>query len=168
MTEVAGEVADGLIAHAFTTERYMREVTLPAVERGLAKGGRSREEFQVTCPAFIVTGADGKGLGGHRAKPSRSRLRSTGRRRPYRPVLELHGWGELQTELNHLSKQGKWVEMGGLIDDDILDAFAIVAEPAQVGKKLKNRYGELLDRMLVGVQLPDEEAQRDLLASLRA
>ena len=38
MTEVAGELADGLIAHAFTTERYLREVTKPALERGRARG----------------------------------------------------------------------------------------------------------------------------------
>ena len=58
MTEVAGEVADGMIAHAFTTERYLREVTLPALERGFAKGGRSRKDFEITCPVFVVSGAD--------------------------------------------------------------------------------------------------------------
>ena len=56
MTEVAGEVADGVIIHAFTTEKYLREVTLPAVEKGLAKAGRSRDDFEVSYPGFIVTG----------------------------------------------------------------------------------------------------------------
>ena len=60
MTEVAGEVADGMIAHAFTTERYLREVTLPALERGLAKAGRKRADFQLAFPGFIVTGANEK------------------------------------------------------------------------------------------------------------
>src|SRR5258705_13498557 len=31
MTEVAGEVADGMLLHGFTTERYVREVTIPAL-----------------------------------------------------------------------------------------------------------------------------------------
>ena len=53
MTEVAGEVADGVIIHAFTTEKYLREVTLPAVERGLAKAGRSRDDFQVVYPGLL-------------------------------------------------------------------------------------------------------------------
>ena len=44
-------------------------------------------------------------------------------------MLELHGWGDLQDDLNRMSKEGKWKEMGELIDDDILDAFAVVAEP---------------------------------------
>ena len=56
MTEVAGEVADGILIHGFTTERYVREVTIPAVERGLAKAGRSREGFEVSGPLFVVTG----------------------------------------------------------------------------------------------------------------
>jgi len=167
MTEAAGEVADGLIAHAFTTEKYMREVTIPAIERGLAKAGRARSDFEITCPAFIVTGADEKAWEASRQGVAQQ-VAFYGSTPAYRAVLEMHGWGELQTELNHLSKQGKWVEMGTLIDDDILDAFAIVAEPDQVGKKLKDRYGALLDRMLVSVQLPDEQAQSELLASLRS
>ncbi len=62
-------------------------------------------------------------------------------------MLELHGWGDLQTELNRLSKQGKWVEMGEFIDDDILDAFAVVGEPEQVPALLKGRYGDIVDRL---------------------
>ena len=50
----------------------------------------------------------------------------------YRPVLELHGWGDLQPELNTLSKRGEWVKMGELIDDDMLNAFAVVAPLDQV------------------------------------
>ena len=42
MTEVAGEVADGFMIHPFSTEKFMRETTLPALERGLALSGRSR------------------------------------------------------------------------------------------------------------------------------
>src|SRR5487761_1957238 len=57
MTEVAGEVADGLLVHPFTTERYLREVTLPALDRGLAASGRSREGFQISFSGLIATGA---------------------------------------------------------------------------------------------------------------
>ena len=61
-------------------------------------------------------------------------------------MLELHGWGDLQTELNTLSKQGEWVEMGELIDDDILDTFAVVGEPEDIGPELAARYGGVVDR----------------------
>jgi probable F420-dependent oxidoreductase len=145
MTEVAGEVADGILIHGFTTERYVREVTLPAVDRGLAKAGRSRDGFEVSGPLFVVTGTTDAEI--EKAKTAtRQQIAFYGSTPNYRGVLDLHGWGELQPELNALSKQGKWVEMGGLIDDEMLETFAVVAEPAEVGKELARRYGGIVDR----------------------
>ena len=167
MTEAAGEVADGLIAHAFTTERYMREVTLPALERGFEKGGRKRGDFEITCPVFVVTGADEKAYAASRQSVCQQ-VSFYGSTPAYRPVLEMHGWGPLQSELNALSKQGRWVEMGELIDDDILEQFAIVAEPHRVGEALRARYGDLIDRLLVSFQLPDPDQQAEVMAALRA
>ena len=145
MTEVAGEVADGILIHGFTTERYVREVTMPAIERGLAKAGRSREGFEVSGPLFVVTGTTDEEI--EKAKTAtRQQIAFYGSTPNYRGVLDLHGWGELQPELNALSKQGKWVEMGERIDDDMLSTFAVVATPEGVGRELANRYGGLVDR----------------------
>ena len=145
MTEVAGEVADGIIIHGFTTERYVKEVTLPAVERGLAAAGRDRSSFQVSGPLFVVTGATEEEL--HAAQQGvKQQIAFYGSTPAYRGVLELHGWGELQTELNRLSKQGEWVQMGDLIDDEILRTFAVVAEPEGVAAELKRRYAGVVDR----------------------
>ena len=47
MTEVAGEVADGFMVHPFSTEKFMRETTLPALERGLATSGRTQRRAQI-------------------------------------------------------------------------------------------------------------------------
>ncbi len=145
MTEVAGEVADGIIIHGFTTERYVKEVTVPAVERGLARAGRSRASYEISGPLFVVTGRDEAELE-RASKGTRQQIAFYGSTPAYRGVLELHGWGDLQTELNTLSKQGAWVEMGDLIDDEILRTFAVVAEPEQVGAELKARYGGVVDR----------------------
>jgi probable F420-dependent oxidoreductase len=144
MTEVAGEVADGILIHGFTTERYMREKTMPALDRGLAKGGRSRESFQISYPGFIITGDAAER---EQAKTFvKAQIAFYGSTPAYRPVLELHGWGELQTELNGLSKRGEWTQMAGLIDDDMLDAFAVTAEPGDVAAEVRKRYGDLADR----------------------
>ncbi|MGI9294455.1 MAG: TIGR03617 family F420-dependent LLM class oxidoreductase, partial [Pseudomonadales bacterium] len=147
MTEVAGEVADGLIAHAFTTPKYLREVTLPALQKGFAKSGRQREQFDVCCPVLVVSGHDDE------AKETslnviRQRLAFYGSTTAYRRVLEVHGWGDLGDELNTLSKQGKWVEMGLLLTDEVLNEFAIVAEPENIAAELHARYGELIDGWL--------------------
>jgi probable F420-dependent oxidoreductase len=167
MTEVAGEVADGMIVHGFTTERYLREVTLPAVERGLAKSGRTRKDFQISYPIFVVTGRDEKAFLASRTGVSRQ-IAFYGSTPAYKPVLDLHGWGALQGELNALSKQGKWEEMGKRIDDDILEAFAVVAEPDQVIARVKKRLGGVVDRVSVGLDFGAKKPPRELLAELRA
>jgi probable F420-dependent oxidoreductase len=146
MTEVAGEVADGLLAHGFTTERYLREATLPALERGLEKSGRTRADVEVSCPVFVVTGTTEEEMARAR-KGVCEQIAFYGSTPAYRPVLELHGWADLQTELNTLSKQGEWEEMGRRIDDDVLAAFAVVAEPEGIPAQMHARYGDLLDRL---------------------
>jgi probable F420-dependent oxidoreductase len=166
MTEVAGEVADGLIAHAFTTERYLREVTLPAVERGLKKAGRTRDRFAISCPVFVVTGADERSYEASRSGVCKQ-IAFYGSTPAYRPVLELHGWGPLQTELNRLSKLGQWDAMGNLIDDAILDAFAVVAPPDQIAQKIRARFGEALDRVLCTFAGPGID-EKKALAALRS
>jgi probable F420-dependent oxidoreductase len=146
MTEVAGEVADGMILHGFTTERYVREVTLPALERGFAKAGKQRADFEISGPLFVVTGANDQEIEAARAG-TKQQIAFYGSTPAYRGVLELHGWGDLQDDLNRLSKQGQWVEMGDLITDDILEAFAVIAAPEDIPKALLARYGDLVDRL---------------------
>ena len=146
MTEVAGETCEGFLAHGFTTERYLREVTLPALDRGMAKSGRKRTDFEVSLPAFIVTGRDEKELEAAKAS-TKAQIAFYGSTPAYRGVLDLHGWGDLQTELNGLSKQGKWAEMGQALDDEVLDAFAVVAEPDRVAGALLARYQSAVDRL---------------------
>jgi probable F420-dependent oxidoreductase len=145
MTEVAGEAGDGLLVHGFSTERYVREVTLPALERGAAKAGRSRADLTVSYPGFVVTGANEADMEA-KAQAVRQQIAFYGSTPAYRPVLELHGWGDLQTELNTLSKRGEWVKMGELIDDEVLDTFAVVAPIDQVASRVKARFGDLIDR----------------------
>ena len=84
-------------------------------------------------------------------------------------MLELHGWGDLQTELNALSKQGEWVTMGDLIDDDMLHTFAVVAEPEQLGAELNARYGDIVDRIsFYAPYKSDPERRKAVLASLKS
>jgi probable F420-dependent oxidoreductase len=168
MTEVAGEVADGLLAHAFTTERYLREVTLPALERGAAKAGRRRADLEVSCPGLVVTGTNEEEVGRSAAKV-RGQIAFYASTPAYRGVLELHGWGDLQTELNQLAKRGQWEAMGGLIDDEILETFAVVAPLDQVVSRVLARYGALVDRF--GISLPpslDDDQAKALVGGFSA
>jgi probable F420-dependent oxidoreductase len=143
MTEVAGRVSDGLLAHALTTESYLREVTFPALTR--ARGG-SLDGFVVTLPVFSVLGADPQA----RAKAEagvRRQIAFYGSTPAYRPVLDHHGWGELAEKLNRLSRQQAWDEMATAIDDDVLAAFALAGTPAELAARIEERYGDLADRV---------------------
>ena len=149
MTAVAGEVADGLLVHPFTTERYLREVTLPALGRGLARSERSRDASQVSLLLMIATGGSEEELA-RAVAGTRQQIAFYGSTPAYRGVLELHGWAGLGDELNDLSRssrEDKWAAMGGLIDDDVLNAFAVVAEPPAVAAEIRRRFGGLADRV---------------------
>jgi probable F420-dependent oxidoreductase len=168
MTEVAGEVADGLIAHGFTTEKYLREVTLPAVERGLEKAGRKRADFEISAPIIAVTGLDEEAFNQSR-QIVKMQLAFYGSTPAYKAVLDLHGWGDLHPELNRLSKQGRWPEMGELLDDEFLGTFAIVAEdPGRIPARFKARYGNLIDTWQCTVNLNDHDAQAELVRKMQS
>ena len=145
MTEVAGEVADGMIAHAFTTEKYLRETTLPALERGFAKAGKTRADFEISYPVFVVTGQTEEEMQ-QADQAARQQIAFYGSTPAYKPVLDSIDAGELQPELNAMSKQGRWVEMAELITPDILKEFAVIGEPLTVAAQIKTRYGDLVDR----------------------
>jgi len=167
MTEVAGEVGDGLLAHGFTTERYMREVTKPALERGLAKVGRTLDSYEISYPAMVVTGDTEEEM--EAAKLAvKGQIAFYGSTPAYRQVLELHGWGELQTELNTLSKKGAWEQMSGLIDDEVVGTFAVVSPPDEVARILRARFGDIVTRVTFYAPYQIEhERLRELLDGFR-
>ena len=148
MTEMAGEVADGIITHGLSSPDYLREVTLPSLERGLARSGRARSEVEVTCPGFIAIVDDER---------QQEKVRADMRRHvafyastpAYRPVLDVHGWGDVQSELYRCSKDGAWKEMGSLIDDEMLDTFTIIGPHETLASEVRRRYGGLVDRITV-------------------
>jgi len=164
MTEMCGEVADGVLAHAFTTKRYFEEVTTPALLRGMQRSGRQRSEFQLSAPIFVVTGNDESELAAG-AVGTRKQIAFYGSTPAYRRVLELHGWGDLHTELHRLSLEGQWDAMGSLIDDEILEAFAVVAPVDTVASKIRGRCDGVIDRVLVG--FPSSISEPTVTAVLR-
>lgn len=168
MTEVAAEVADGMIAHGFTTAKYLREVTLPAVRRGLDKSGRNRDAFEINCPAMVVTGITEEAFAQSRAAV-RSQLAFYASTPAYKPVLDIHGWGDLQVEANRLTREGRWDEMGELVTDEILDTFAVVSEDVlAVPALLGERYAGLVDNWQCTVETGDRDLQQQLVAAVQA
>jgi probable F420-dependent oxidoreductase len=167
MTRTAGEVADGVLCHAFSTERYMREATLPALAKGFAKAGRTGHGFEITAPAFVVA-RDTEEEIAEGVSFIKNQIAFYGSTPAYRPVLEAHGWGELQEELRAMTKRGEWDAMSELIDDDVLNAFAVVGTPEEAIAEVKRRYGDIATRIQLAVPEERDEARwRSLFDELR-
>jgi probable F420-dependent oxidoreductase len=146
MVSLAAEVADGLYVMPFNTARHFRQRTLPAMEAGLARAGRSRDSLTVTGEVIVCCGRDEAEL--ETACVAGRWLLSFYASTPaYRPVLEVEGWGDLQPELNALSKSGRWDEMPARIDDSMLATLAAVGSPAEVAADIVDRFGGLADRV---------------------
>ena len=145
MTRVAGEVGDGFLCHAFSTERWCREHTLPALLDGRRRVGKTMAGFTVKAAIYLATGTDREIDAA--VREIRKAIAFYASTPAYRPVLDLHGWGEAGAELTRLSRQGRWAEMDGLIDDDMLNAFAIVTPPEQFPARLAERCAGVIDRV---------------------
>jgi probable F420-dependent oxidoreductase len=168
LTEVAGEVADGFVPHGFTTARYLREVTLPALRRGRERRGADLDGFQVSGLPFVALGRTEEELAAAVAAV-RDRIAFYGSTPAYRGVLDLHGWGALADELHGLSRVGRWAEMGSLVDDDVLDAFAVVGGPVEAAAELLRRYGDVFTRLTPHTPYPvDDRLVDELAAAVRA
>jgi probable F420-dependent oxidoreductase len=153
MQKCAAQTADGVIMHAFCTGKHLREVLLPKIREGLAEAGRNEDEFEIHCPVFKVTGINEEDF--EKSKEAiKYRIGFYASTPAYRGVLETHGWGDLQPVLHKLTRENKWDQLTSHISDDVLDAFAVVGEPLEVAKKLKQRYGDLVDRTTLSRDLP--------------
>jgi probable F420-dependent oxidoreductase len=148
MTEVAGEVADGLIVHPFSNLPFLTGAALPAAERGLAKSGRRREDFILQVNAMVITGETAAETAAA-TEGVRSLLGFYASTPAYRPPMDAIGYGDLQPELNRLSKEGRWDELGSHIDDTFLEAFTTRGEPREIARKLREKYGAHADRLAI-------------------
>jgi probable F420-dependent oxidoreductase len=160
MTAMAAEVADGIQVMPFNTARHVRERTVPAIEQGLAAGGRSIDDLELTFEVIVGVGRDDREL--EAARGVRTLLAFYGSTPAYRPVLDVHGWGELQPELNALSKHGDWAAMTALVTDEMLETIAVLGTPDECAREIVDRYGALADR--VCAYFPYYDAPDDLLA----
>ena len=162
MTQVAAEIGDGYFMHPFSTARSMDELSLAALDRGLEISGRSRDDFDISAQVIVATGLDEQSVE-TAIFSARSQIAFYASTPAYVPVLKCHGWEDLQPEATRLSKEGKWLEMGQLIDDDMLNTFAVVGSPAEVAAKIASRFKGKVDRVSPILYQPDIE----LLTGLR-
>jgi probable F420-dependent oxidoreductase len=152
LIQLAGECADGLHAHPLHSARYLREIVHPALRDGAAGAGRDAGLVDVSASVFTVTEPA-------EADFARSQIAFYASTPSYRPVMELHGWESVADRLSALARRGAWMEMPEQIDDEMLQTFAVVADPGALAGVLRDRYDGLVDR--VTLYLPFRPGERD-------
>jgi len=140
LARLAGEACDGFHAHPFNSPRYLREVILPAIQEGLGKAGRSREDISISVTAFVATTPEEENF-------ARAQISFYASTPSYRPVFALHGWEDVAEKLSGHAAKGEWSEMFSLITDEILETFCLVTDQESLPAKMKERYQGIADRL---------------------
>ncbi|KYC29428.1 conserved protein of unknown function [Sterolibacterium denitrificans] len=166
MTSVASEVADGFLIHPFHSLSYLDDCTMPALQRGLAKSGRSRKDFQISCQLLVATGHTPAEVE-QAVRALRVQIAFYASTPAYRPVLEHLGRGDLQETLSTLAKQGAWGDMGALIDDELLHSVAIVGTTSAAADTIIERYAGKVDRISPTAYIGDPLAASALVKALQ-
>ncbi|XOV82620.1 MAG: TIGR03617 family F420-dependent LLM class oxidoreductase [bacterium] len=167
MTRVAAEVADGMIMHPFSSAKYMAEVTLPAIEKGLQDSGRQLSDFTLDYAPMIATGTSAEAID-KAVEILRGRIAFYGCTVAYKPVLDIHGWGALQEELIVLNRHHRTADMAALISDDMVNTIGIAGTPEEVVKQMKSRFANLISRTSFHVPELPADHLGDLLTTLKS
>jgi probable F420-dependent oxidoreductase len=166
MTEVCGEVADGFFVHPFGTHESLHELTRPALERGLVRAGRDRSALEVSAQIMVCTGTNDEEIANVR-QATKQQIAFYGSTPAYRPVLDVHGWGDLQSELNAMTKRGQWNEMAEFVPDALLEAIAICAPIGEIAERVRERVAGVADRVsLVAHWTRDQDMWDDVVRDL--
>lgn len=152
LARLAGEVADGFHVHPFHTPRYLAEVLLPAIEGGTASTERERGDLQVCVTAFFASSPEELSF-------VRQQIAFYASTPSYRAVMNLHGWKEEAQALSGLAARGQWGDMPGLISEDMLQTFAVLADEDSLPEVMLDRYQGLADRL--SLYTPFIPGQRD-------
>jgi probable F420-dependent oxidoreductase len=165
MTRTAAEVADGLLVMPFHSHRHVRERTLPAVAEGLARAGRPEGDLAIYPQAILAMGRTDEELEAA-TLGVRGLLAFYGSTPAYRSVLDIEGWGDLQPELNALSKTGDVMAMIDLVTVEMVERIAVRGTPEDCAAQLHERFGDLTDR--VCCYFPGYTAPLDQISALAA
>jgi probable F420-dependent oxidoreductase len=146
MCRLAGALCDGFHVHPLHSVKYLREAVIPQLNSGAARVGRERRALTLFAPVFVVTGRNQAELLASKAAV-KQQIAFYASTRNYRPVLNVHGWGDIGPILTHKAAAGDWQGMAAEITDPMLEEFAVVGPEDEIAARLKARYTGLLDRV---------------------
>ena len=170
MARLSGELCDGLRLHPISNFRFTEELVLPAVEAGARKAGRERSDVDVIGAPFLAVGRDEREI--ESAKQAlKQHIAFYASTRTYHSVLKFHGWEEVGLALHRLSVERKWKQMPGLISDEMLEEWAVIATHDQLAEKLRERCTGIFSTVLLDLPASlskDEARVSEIVRMLRA
>lgn len=163
LCRLGGELCQGFHVHPFHSAKFIREVILPNIERGLEKSHRARTDIQLASAIFVATNDAEK-------EAARAQIAFYASTPSYRPVMEIHGWGDAGEQLSAFAARGKWTEMPQVITDEMLEQFVVLTDEANRATAIKSRYNGLVDRIMLYKPFEPKESTsqwRELVRSFK-
>ncbi|MBY0278484.1 TIGR03617 family F420-dependent LLM class oxidoreductase [Candidatus Binatia bacterium] len=157
MCRLAGELCDGFHVHPFHSVKYLNEMVLPNIEAGAKKSGRDAKTCKLSTSAFVIVGDSAEERKKMEA-PAKQQIAFYASTPQYKAVLDAHGWGDTQAQLNEKARAGDWGGMANLITDEMLDVFAVTGTWDDIAGKIHAKYDGLLDR--VGFYIPYKAGEK--------
>ena len=164
MTQAAAESGDGFIVHPFHTTKFLENITLPSVKKGLELS--KTQEFDISVGVMVAPRTTHEEIAKAR-DACKAQIGFYGSTPAYKIVLEQHGWESIQPELNSLTKKGLWQDIPSLISDEILESIAVTGTPDEVSNIIFDRYGSVASRIAPSIFSGDPEVTKALINSLR-
>jgi len=140
LAKLAGELCEGFHAHPFHSAKYLNEVILSGIEEGLQKESRKRKDISLSVTAFVATTPEEEAF-------ARMQIAFYASTPSYKPVMDLHGWGETAEKLSGFAAKGEWAEMPMLITDEMLSEFCLITSQDNLASDLKKKYQGIADRL---------------------
>ena len=159
MCRVAGDVCDGLRLHGFLTPKYLKDVILPNVEKGLERSGRTLQDFDLVGGGFIASGDSDEEIRNAKQRVA-TQISFYGSTRTYQGVFDVHGWGDLTSKLHEMSLQGQWGAMSEEISDEVLEAFAAIGKPEDAADEVIKRFGDYCKTVSFGMPTPNSDEEQ--------
>jgi probable F420-dependent oxidoreductase len=158
MIRTAAQVADGLLGHPIYSLRWIREVVLPSLARGLADTGRKREEFHLCLAVCCAVGTDVAAA--KRAAAATIAFYATVN--TYEPLFL--GFPAEVKAIQSAVLRGDTEAMIAAVSDEMIEAFAVVGTPEEARRQL-TPYAELADSICLTP--PDQLVPPDEAAGYR-
>jgi F420-dependent oxidoreductase-like protein len=156
--ELTAEIADGWIP-IFSSPDAFRETWDEHVEAGLAKGGRTRDDLEVSPTVQVAIDGDTEAARGVVKAGLLLYLGGMGSRKTnfYVDLTHRFGFGEAADEVQSLYLDGKREEAFAAIPDELVDATALIGTEEQVAERLERYTAAGVDRLIVSPISPEAD-----------